>query len=110
MSGDFPVLDFIEAHSLETDAYGNCRFNGIIDYRSKLQNSKSVTEVVFIRNGYEDGKISLAANQNLTVKSYHLDFTEYFQKYIYLNETKELVIKGSSKKMGGNYSVNIVPA
>ena len=110
MIGNFPVLDFMEAHSLETDAYGNCKFSAIIDYRSPLHNTKSVTEVLFVRNGYDDGKISLTANRDLSVNSYHLDFNERFQAFEYLNKTKELVIQGSSGKMGGGYSVTIVPA
>jgi hypothetical protein len=110
MSGNFPVMDFMEAHSLGTDAYGNCRFSAIVDYRSRVQNTKSVTEVLFVRNGYDDGKISLTANSDLSVNNYHLDFTERFQTYEYLKETKELVVKGNSGKMGGDYSVAIYPA
>jgi len=110
MSGDFPVMDFMEAHGLDTDSYGNCRFSAIIDYRSRIQNTKSVTEVIFVRNGYNDGKISLTANNDLSVNNYHLDFTEMFQTNEYLTETKELVVKGSSEKMGGDYSVAVFPA
>lgn len=110
MSGNFPVLDFMEAHSLETDAYGNCRFSAIVDYRSPGKNTKSVTEVFFVRNGYDDGKISLTAHSDLSENSYHLDFTEKLQTYEYLKETKELVVKGNSGKMGGDYSVAIFPA
>ncbi|OYV49079.1 MAG: hypothetical protein B7X10_02270 [Burkholderiales bacterium 21-58-4] len=109
MSGNFAVYDFMVAHSLETDANGNCRFSAIIDYSSRLQNDKSVTEVRFVRNGYDDGRILLAANSVLSVNNYHLEFNERFQTYEYVNETKELVIKGNSGKMGGNYSVTIVP-
>lgn len=102
-----PVLDFIQANNVETDSLGNCHFDAFVKYSSNLHSTKSFTEVLFVRNGYDDGQISLTANMDLSVERYHLDFTERFQTYEFHQVANEFVIKGRSDKMGGDYRVVI---
>ena len=101
--------DFISRHNLDLDNYGNCTFDAIIEYSSQNGCTMEKTEVKFVRNGYEDGKIGLTANNVLSVDKFHLDFSTDFQKYSYSEFDSKLTISGTSGKMGGKYTVQLYP-
>lgn len=101
------LTNFIDANDIETDAYGNCHFQAIVQYTSSLFNDITMTSVKFIRNGYDDGRITLDENQKLPQDKCHIDFTPDFQEYEFNAITKKLLVKGKSVKMGGNYLVEL---
>ena len=107
MSSSNAIYEFKESCSLESDAFGNLTFDAVIVYRSPARNASEITNVKILRNGYEDGKISLTENGELVAEDYHLDFTTAYQKYEFLENDKKLLVTGNSTKMGGKYEVSI---
>ncbi|WP_277809707.1 hypothetical protein [Chromohalobacter canadensis] len=103
------IHDFKDAHDLETDQVGNLDFRAFVEYRSPSRNASEITNVKIIRNGYQDGQISIEESGELVAENYHLDFTTQYQKYRYCEEGKKLSVAGGSPKMGGKYSVAISP-
>ncbi len=103
------IHDFMAAHSLESDQFGNLYFDAFVEYRSPARNSSKITNVKIIRNGYQDGHISLGESGNLVAEDYHLDFTTHYQEYCFSEEDGKLSVSGSSPKMGGKYNVIISP-
>jgi len=102
------ISDIKNKDLVNIDDYGNATFEADIQYRFKKQILVSNTDVKIIRNGYEDGKISLSENNELNINFLHLDFTPFHQKYKYNLEKNSLNISGESPKMGGTYSVKLI--
>lgn len=91
---------------------GNCNFSARVIYEYAGGDPMSdVTSCLLVRNGFEDGKVSLEETDELTLSGFHLDFTHGpgRQTYNFDRSTNALVIVGSSIKMGGNYKVTILP-
>lgn len=111
MSFGIEIYNFItddkNENSIDIDDYGNAIFQADIQYEFRNQILHSTTGVKIIRNGYDDGKISLNENDELNVNFLHLDFTPYYQKYSYDLNDHSLNIAGTSEKMSGGYSIKI---
>lgn len=103
------IHDFMEANDLETDQVGNLYFRAFVECRSPIRNVSEITNVKIIRNGYQDGQISIEESGELVAEDCHLDFNTQYQKYQFLEEAKKLSVVGSSPKMGGEYNVVISP-
>lgn len=103
------IHDFMKAHNLDGDQFGNLQFEAFVEYRSPARNTSKITNVKIIRNGYQDGKISLEETGDLIAKDYHLDFTADYQEYQFSEEDEKLSVSGTSSKMGGKYNVAISP-
>lgn len=103
------IHEFMETHNLDRDSFGNLHFSAIVEYRSPSRNLSEITNVKIIRNGYDDGKISLNETDELLAEEYHLDFTLHFQDYKFSKSDKKLTVMGDSPKMGGKYSISISP-
>lgn len=103
------ILDLMSTHAIDTDSYGNCKFKAVVEYRSPKRNVSAVTDVSIIRNGYNDGAVMLGEAEGLSATDFHLDFSTDWQKYRYSVDTYALIITGKSQKMGGDYSVSILP-
>jgi len=101
------ITDINNKEAINIDNYGNATFEAEILYTFRNQSINSSTDVKIIRNGYNDGKVSLGENDELNVNFLHLDFTPDYQKYKYDSSDSSLTITGSSQKMGGNYTVKI---
>lgn len=101
------LSDFIDFHGIQTDSVGNCRFIAAVTYASPLRNIESSSSVRFIRNGYEDGKVEIGEQPEMTAEDYHLDLSAKWQEYYFNKASGALVVTGNSPKMGGNYSVEI---
>ncbi|MEI8594215.1 hypothetical protein [Photobacterium sp. Hal280] len=107
MSSHLAMQDFVDNLSLKRDDYGNCTFQALVEFRSKRRNVSEITTVKFIRNGYNDGNITITEEAELTSDYYHLDFSPDWQEYSFNPNDNSLLIKGSSPKMGGKYTVAI---
>ncbi|MER8995581.1 hypothetical protein [Mesorhizobium sp. M0663] len=59
--------------------------------------------------GQSDGAVHLNDCKRLSSAKFHLDFSVKFQTYMFDQASGALVISGSSDKMGGDYSVAIIP-
>ncbi|POD93003.1 hypothetical protein [Pectobacterium odoriferum] len=103
------IHEFKEVHGLKSDQFGNLHFQAFIEYRSPTRNASEITDVKIIRNGYQDGEISLIEAGELVAEYYHLDFNTRFQEYNISDEDKKLLVSGNSQKMGGEYIVSISP-
>ena len=101
------IADSKNKDLIDIDNYGNATFNGKIRYEFRGQVLLSNTIVKIIRNGYDDGKISLTETDELNINFLHLDFTPDYQKYQYNSDEHSLNIIGSSPKMSGKYSIKI---
>ena len=111
MSFGTEIYDFItdtdNESSINIDDYGNATFKAQIQYKFRQETLSSDTDVKIIRNGYDDGKISLTENDELNVNFLHLDFTPDYQEYKYNSDDSSLTITGSSPKMSGDYTIEI---
>ncbi|WP_022966493.1 hypothetical protein [Denitrificimonas caeni] len=103
------VHDLMEAHNLKSDQFGNLNFEAFVEYHSSAGSASEVTAVRIIRNGYQDGQISLEESGDLVAENYHLDFTTQYQKYSFSEVDNKLFVSGNSPKMGGKYNVAISP-
>ena len=105
------MQNFAEHHQLNINfsSNGNGVFMAKINYSKQANTLTSFSEVSLIRNGYNDGAVKINETKELNINSYHLDFSHEFQEFKFDTSTKELVIKGSSQKMSGEYIVKIIP-
>lgn len=101
------MTEFVEILALEKDSFGHCEFQARVEYKSSVINATEVTTVKFIRNGYNDGGIQLNEAGCLTANDFHLDFSTNYQSYMFDKDDQSLNISGSSKKMGGLYTIKI---
>jgi hypothetical protein len=88
---------------------GNYVFPALVTYEYSGKSMSGLTTCTVIRNGYEDGKISLEEKGVLSSTIFHLDFKDDFQTYKFDESTFALVVSGNSQKMGGSYKVTILP-
>jgi hypothetical protein len=95
--------------SFEVLPVGNYVFPALVTYEYGGKSVTELTTCTAVRNGYEDGKISLEERGVLSSTIFHLDFTDDFQTYKFDKSTFALVVSGSSQKMGGSYKVTILP-
>lgn len=113
MSAHAEMKEFVDfwsdRDSVNVDPYGNCEFHGQVSYTSSFGTVVDTTTVRFIRNGYDDGKIRLGETGSLTAGNFHLDFSPDFQTYAFRASDGALIVCGKSPKMGGAYSVTVVP-
>lgn len=98
------MLDYIEENNLKMDSFGNCQFQALVKYKSSTNIFSEMTEVKFIRNGYDDGKITVFEKGELKSENCYLEYSARFQNYKF--SQKEFIIEGFSKK-GVNYTVEI---
>lgn len=103
------IHDFMDAHNIKTDQSGNLHFKAFVEYRSPARNTSEIADIKIIRNGYQDGQISIEETGDLAAEDYHLDFTTQYQKYNFSKDDGKLFVAGNSAKMCGKYSVTISP-
>lgn len=88
---------------------GNYFFSAVINYESRLRGrERENCTVNIIRNGMQDGDISIYANGILQAETHHLGFNSY-QTYKFDKNDGAIVVTGNSSKMGGGYKVRITP-
>jgi len=109
MESHIAIREFMVAHGIESDSFGNLYFEALAEYRSPARNATEITNIIIIRNGYQDGEIALDETGDFSANTYHLNFTADFQDYVFSNSDNKLTINGNSSKMGGKYSVSIHP-
>ncbi len=107
MNSIIAVSKFINDNGIPKDNFGNCYFEGYVEYKSNVGNQSVITKVTFIGNGFNDGDIRLEEAESIQAQDYHLDFNTTHQTYSYNSSNKSLSIKGKSKKMGGEYNITI---
>lgn len=90
-------------------AVGHCKFQADVTYQFGGKLVQHETACIVFRNGIEDGKVSLEEDGPLVSEMFHLDFTPDFQTYKFDTVSHALIVTGKSKKMGGNYRVEILP-
>ena len=105
----YDFVEFFGHKALGVDPVGNCHFEGLVRYRSSKEPFVGRTSILIVRNGFEDGKISLSEQSGLEAEQFHLDFSPDFQKYKFNKKSRSLRVSGSSDKMGGEYRVSITP-
>jgi hypothetical protein len=110
MESHLAIHDFMEKYDIKSDQFGNLSFQALVEYKSPARNSTEVTGVTISRNGYNDGSIGIDETSDMSANDYHLDFTTDYQQYRYSDEKEKLIITGNSPKMGGGYSVSLLPA
>jgi hypothetical protein len=103
------IGDFLDAHDIQNDEFGNCDFKAVVEFKSQARSGTGITNVKIIRNGYDDGLIKLDDTKEFPVKHFHLDFSPTFQSYSFSEADSKLVISGKSPKMAGSYTVTIYP-
>ncbi|WP_116138075.1 hypothetical protein [Trinickia diaoshuihuensis] len=114
MSAHKELYDFVEfwhgKEGFEVHPNGNCEFLGQVTFEAANETEADTTTVRLIRNGYNDGKVSLAETDVLSAARFHLDFSPDYQAYEFRSADGALVISGKSSKMGGAYCVTLLPA
>jgi hypothetical protein len=113
MSSAKAVHDFVEhwreTNRMSVSATGNCSTEAAVTYSFAGKTVVETTTATFIRNGYDDGKISLLEHGALSADFFHLDFSPKYQKYRYNKSDHTFLVEGDSPKMHGRYTVVIAP-
>jgi hypothetical protein len=113
MSNAKAVHDFVDhwrgTKSLNVSATGNCSTEATVTYSFAGKTVEETTTATFIRNGYDDGKVSLLERGALSADLFHLDFAPKYQKYRYNKADHTFLVEGESPKMHGPYTVVIAP-
>lgn len=113
MSNHQAIKDFFD-HWCEHTTFtvfptGNCTFPATVTYQFADKVIEQATTATMIRNGYEDGKVSLGEQGVLSAELFHLDFSPRFQTYRYSKPDHSFTVEGDSPKMHGPYKVVIAP-
>jgi hypothetical protein len=94
---------------LPTKAAVSC-FKAQISYESPLRSIVDRTDVRISLSGYgTDGMIDITETGRMTVDDYHLRIVAAFGEYKLNPSSGELIVSNVSAKMGGNYSIRILP-
>lgn len=101
------INSFIEENEIAKDSHGNCKFQALVQFKSNRKAASKMTEVKFIRNGYQGGTIKIEELDDLNSQDFHLEFNPNYQNYHFNEVEKSLEITGTSDKMKGKYSVTI---
>lgn len=88
---------------------GNCTFEANVVYSFNGKEVEEATFVTIIRNGFEDGKVSIREAGALIAELFHLDFSPDFQEFRYRDRDGSFIVTGDSQKMRGPYEVTISP-
>lgn len=75
--------------------------------RSKM--TFETTFRAFIGSGPDDGSIDLDDTAKVKIEDFHLSYKPVFQDYQFDQDDNSLIISASSAKMGGEYSVKVIP-
>lgn len=85
-------------------------FKAQISYQSPRRSILEHADVRICLTGYgTDGTIDIFDTPKMTVDDYHLQFVAAFGEYKLNSSTGELIVSNESAKMGGNFSVQILP-
>ncbi|WP_338513628.1 hypothetical protein VRC24_19560 [Pseudomonas poae] len=114
MKGAMEVYEFgkvwRDTSNFSVLAKGNFLFNANIVYTSEGRGiEKESCTVMMIRHGRQDGEINIYENDILTAETHHLGLNHKFQDYKFNKKDASFIIKGTSEKMGGDYSIKITP-
>lgn len=114
MKGLMAVTDFRElwdgTDNFKVMSAGHLFFSANIIYTSaKRGEEHSINSVQIIRNGVGDGNVNIADGDELDSETHHLGLNYKFQNYSLDPSDNSLLIEGSSPKMGGKYSIKILP-
>lgn len=95
--------------SLEASGLG-LHFHAQVTYTSPKRNTTDLTNVRAYLSGFsETGMIDIDETRGMTVDLYHLRISRSFGSYEYDEESGELIITNTSQKMGGKYTISILP-
>lgn len=113
MNNSQQIADFVihwrGTNNFKVTPVGNCVFKASVTYGFAGRSLQHDTTCTIVRNGFDDGKISLEENGPLVAEFIHLDFTPEWQTYEFDTSSFALIVKGKSPKMGGSYHVTILP-
>lgn len=84
-------------------------FECIVIYQYRCSTVTTSTRARMQVDTREWGTIHIYENEKLQSNKYHLRFSPDYQEMAFNTSSETLVIKGSSPKMGGDYSVTIIP-
>ena len=86
------------------------KFKAQVNYRSHKTTTVEQTFVRIFLSGYgTDGNIEILEEGDLVAENYHLGMVPAFGTYTLDEATGELVVRNSSPKMGGAFTVRITP-
>lgn len=85
-------------------------FKAQISYQSPRRSILEHANVRICLTGYgTDGTIDIFDTPKMTADDYHLKLVAAFGEYKLNSSTGELIVSNESAKMGGDYSVRILP-
>ena len=94
---------------LHANYTGLC-FKAQISYESPIRSIVDRTDVRISLSGYgTDGMIDISETHGMTVDDYHLRIIAAFGEYKLNPSSGELIVSNVSPKMGGKYSIRILP-
>lgn len=96
--------------NFEVSPVGHFTFVANVTYKSELRGTeREKCTVQIIRKGMQDGDINIFGKSTLQSETHHLGFSARWQTYKFDENDGALVINGDSPKMGGKYSVRLLP-
>lgn len=98
-----------ESFSLEAAGPG-LHFYAQVDYTSPNRSISEQTNVRAFLSGFkETGQLDIEETSRMPVELYHLRISRSFGEYLFDSESRELIISNKSDKMGGKYTIRILP-
>ncbi|TVO52668.1 hypothetical protein [Denitromonas halophila] len=98
------------SENFEVSEVGHYLFSAWVTYKSPEYGTQRESCIVHIfRNGMQDGEIDIHSSGELQNETHHLGFSPKWQKYKFSKDDGAFVVLGASPKMGGEYTVRIIP-
>ena len=97
--------------NFQSNNVGNLFFRANIIYTSVKfgVESHDCSVQIILSSGITDGNIEIYSSDSLQAETHHLGFMQNYSSYQFDQKESAIVILGKSPKMGGKYSVRIVP-
>ena len=96
--------------NFEVSPVGHFTFVANVTYKSKQRGTeREKCTVQIIRNGIQEGTINIFSKGVLQAETHHLGLSARWQTYKFDSNDGALVVSGDSPKMGGEYTVRLLP-
>lgn len=103
------VMDFCNSNNITSDNEFFLQFDAWVEYSSRKGVLPGKAKVVIYKKGFNvEGNIEIV-DDKFNSNILHTGFSVAYQVYTFDKECNKLLIKGSSLKMGGDYTVSITP-
>lgn len=88
---------------------GNVAFDATVSYTHDGETTSGEAVVYLVRNGFDDGKVTVRESEQFDSNKVHTEYTPKWQTYTFDQDEEVFTVSGVSKKYGYDYQVVIAP-